>query len=596
MNKLSKLLLLLVFLGLVACDSAPVEAPVTPQAAEGITIEGISIISDEANPVLGLEMGDAVLGYNPIPELTTINLDGFRNQLLKLQVKFSEDSNTSLIRSVGMSVNDRSTTKTMPGEGGKAFENYASYDFMWKPLVNASEPITTPQKLTVTAYSERDGAGDELATYTLRVRVFPSSDSLRNDKFGPLANPPLPADYETIEPGQSIQNVLNTKRDAKVFVLKEGIYYGQMIVLREGVELIGENDKVVLDGRLSENSAEQREWGIRGANNAVVRNLEIRNYGVEDQGFEDEGGPDQKQLPRSRPAVDTYEDNGMVVEFNHIHSNYTMNVNIAANSDTVIRKNKLGNAGRYGINGTRSVRGVVENNEIYGNNVRNWDPGNDAGGSKFVKAKQLRVRNNYVHNNLGTGLWVDIENDKVVLSGNLSIDNAPPGTEEFKDKRANGIFYEISENAEIFGNTVRGNLGDGILVSESRNIKVEDNLLWGNNTGIRLKSACRGDTINYLDNIEVTKNVVVGGSNQENTQRNKFAAIFVYGQGDCQYWNSDITPTSIRNTFTFTDNIYARGNGTGFEPITQGYFYNNDGNDSAIKTLEQWQQSVGETQ
>jgi len=54
---------------------------------------------------------------------------------------------------------------------------------------------------------------------------------------------------------------------------------------------------------------------------------------------------------------------------------------------------------------------VVDFNEIaYNDYRRDFDPGWEAGGTKFWATSNLKVTNNYVHDNIGAGLWSDTDN------------------------------------------------------------------------------------------------------------------------------------------------------------------------------------------
>jgi hypothetical protein len=53
---------------------------------------------------------------------------------------------------------------------------------------------------------------------------------------------------------------------------------------------------------------------------------------------------------------------------------------------------------------------LIEGNEISHNNYAGFDPFWGGGGSKWVYTSHLIVRGNYSHDNLGPGLWTDINN------------------------------------------------------------------------------------------------------------------------------------------------------------------------------------------
>lgn len=533
-------------------------------AAQAVTVQGISIT----------EEGKALPGYDPLPHLVTLNLESFQSYPLDLDVAVSGDR----VGSVGVRIKDaglldaQQEPRPLVNRNGKAFENQAPYSFTWIPSRNPEDFVLLPQRLIVSVYARPNGEGEVLASYETELRVFPSSDALRNDIFGPIDAPPLPPDYITLQPGDDLQAEIDRHPNGTAFVLEQGVYYAQSLRLKRGVKLIGEGAGVVLDGRLGPeveaNDLEQRRnWAIKGAPNTEVRNLEIRYYGTHSLG---------------RPAVDTYQADGMTVAFNYIHHNYSSNVNIAKGENITLRKNKLTHGGRYGVSGSQSVGGVVENNEIAFSNVLGLDPGDNAAGTKFVAARELSLRNNYVHDNAGTGLWIDIFGNHVDIIGNLSIRNQSPP--EFASQPANGIFFEISDNGAIVANTVKSNAGYGILISESGSgnpptappfasgVVVEKNFMHNNLTGIFVKSQCR-DTPQYSENVRVADNTIINAStNPKNTPARKVISVSVRNRG-CDNWPDGVNAATIRETITFENNLYAKARENELAPIETAHLY-----------------------
>lgn len=147
--------------------------------------------------------------------------------------------------------------------------------------------------------------------------------------------------------------------------------------------------------------------------------------------------------------------------------------------------------GQIGVKarGTNGGPILFENNEVSFNNVDNISSGWEAGGSKFLDTDGLTLRGNYVHNNNGQGLWTDSNNIRTLVENNRVIDNVNEG-----------IFHEISYDAVIRYNEVRGNgvndhpwlYGAGILIAHSPNVEVYGNLVVGNGNGIGVVQQDRG--------------------------------------------------------------------------------------------------------
>jgi parallel beta-helix repeat protein len=65
---------------------------------------------------------------------------------------------------------------------------------------------------------------------------------------------------------------------------------------------------------------------------------------------------------------------------------------------------------------------------------------------KFWAVNGAEVRNNWIHDNRGPGVWADTNNNNFLIENNLIESNDDMG-----------IFYEISYNAVVRGNTLRNN-------------------------------------------------------------------------------------------------------------------------------------------
>ncbi len=162
-----------------------------------------------------------------------------------------------------------------------------------------------------------------------------------------------------------------------------------------------------------------------------------------------------------------------VVRWNH-------GIGVSATTGAIVQSNVIYQNGQMGM----SAHGnniLIAENEIYGNNTAGFERSWEAGGGKFVFTDGLTVRGNYVHDNLGIGLWTDIDNINTRYENNRVYDN-----------ERMGIFHEISYDAVIIGNDVRGNgsgfdgwlWGAGIGVAASPNVEIVGNTLAGNADGI----------------------------------------------------------------------------------------------------------------
>jgi parallel beta-helix repeat protein len=144
---------------------------------------------------------------------------------------------------------------------------------------------------------------------------------------------------------------------------------------------------------------------------------------------------------------------------------------ISVGDGTRVQNCDVDNNGQIGIEGNgKDIR--IEGNRIWANNIYGFDPAWEAGGVKIAESDGVEFRDNHVYDNDGSGLWCDINCRNVIYEGNLVENN-----------RHIGIFHEISFKAVIRKNTVRHNgidnrkffWGSDIVVAASQDVEVTDN-------------------------------------------------------------------------------------------------------------------------
>jgi parallel beta-helix repeat protein len=189
--------------------------------------------------------------------------------------------------------------------------------------------------------------------------------------------------------------------------------------------------------------------------------------------------------PAQHGAIDTSAP-GWTITDNRVEENH--GAGITTEGGARIEHNKAIDNGEEGIGGT-GAETVVIGNLIAENNWAEFDPGWEAGGAKWGYASDLLVRGNTVRQNKGPGLWADVDTTGASFEGNTVTGN-----------ELAGIFYEISEDATIAGNTVRGNgfgfdtwlWGSGILIAASHGVAISENTVSGNANAIGLVQQQRG--------------------------------------------------------------------------------------------------------
>lgn len=166
-------------------------------------------------------------------------------------------------------------------------------------------------------------------------------------------------------------------------------------------------------------------------------------------------------------AIRTVNGSRWRIENNEVRHNHSAGI-LAGDHDRIVG-NYLHHNGSYGLSVWMGEDTLIEGNEIAYNNIAGFDPGWDAGGTKFSRAVGLIIRNNWVHHNHGNGFWSDGNNFNTLYENNIITDNS-----------RDGIEYEISYNAVIRNNTVERNGRFGIYVLDSPNVEVYGNTVRGN--------------------------------------------------------------------------------------------------------------------
>ena len=213
-------------------------------------------------------------------------------------------------------------------------------------------------------------------------------------------------------------------------------------------------------GHTIENSITAHAFLSDGTNNNVtITNLIIEKY----------ASSAQRGAIWAWTGSGTGEVTGWTVTYNEVRNNH--GAGIVFGSDWTVTNNYVHHQGQIGISGAGDNT-LVEANEISYNNQAGFDPGWEAGGTKFAYTDSLVVRNNYAHHNNGPGLWTDIENVNVLYDSNIVTYNG-----------WSGLMHEISHAGEITGNFSGYNgyqfdtyvFGAQIIAQNSEHLDIHDN-------------------------------------------------------------------------------------------------------------------------
>lgn len=299
----------------------------------------------------------------------------------------------------------------------------------------------------------------QTAVCSFTVTVKDASDSALR---GPQATILCLVGSVRIAPGASIQAAINASPAGTKFCLGAGVHtVTTPLVPKSGNSFIGEYG-AIMDGTgwTSSNPDDAAFKSINaGITGITIKNLEIRD------------------MPQN--AVKVYDfgnaPTAWIVENCYIHHNGCKGVVIAQNG--IVRNNILtynGDGGSYGGN-YESFRGngsLWDNNEIsYGSNEQK------------VLSSNVTFRRNWVHHQRdGVGIWFDTAGTGGVIEDNIVEDNP-----------YDGIMYEATGAGIIRNNIVRRNGftgGNGIYISISEDVEIYGNTLEDNFRAITLFIEC----------------------------------------------------------------------------------------------------------
>ncbi len=392
-------------------------------------------------------------------------------------------------------------------------------------------------------------AGSNAGDFQVRVRAGGLTASAT------VTIPAPKVDGVQLSPGQDIQSAVDAHPRGTTFVLKAGVHRGQRIEPKDDMTFVGESG-AILDGQ---NSV---DYAFRGnASNVTIKNLVVENY------------VPGKQMGAIKGGSHSSSDSSRDWLIDDVEVRYNDGGGIRIGHGMTIRNSYVHHNSQIGIVGVGDDV-LVEGNEIsYNNFEKDFDYGWEAGGTKFVKTRNLVVRNNHVHHNWGPGLWTDIDNIDTLYENNLVEDNADTG-----------IFHEISYRATIRNNTVRRNgydrvgawvYGAGILVAHSPDVQVYGNVVENNQNGIMGVQQDRGSGAHGahdLKNLTVRDNTIVQDARQ-------WAAGVAQDIGDKGVFSRNITFEGNRYTLKGSDsNQFEWDNGQNDKDEWRGF--GNDRNGS----------------
>jgi parallel beta-helix repeat protein len=322
-----------------------------------------------------------------------------------------------------------------------------------------------------------------------------------------------PAGSRLVSAQDDLRGLVSSQPEGTQFCLSAGTYSALSLTPRTGDGFYG------MPGAVLDGAAVSTPAFIARAPNVTIAGLVIRGYKLAAQTAAIDG------INNSDTGAATWP--GWQIIGNQITA-IQGGRGVTVSDGWVVRDNIVSNNGELGLAGS-GANIVIENNELLGNNQALYAKDWEAGGAKFTQASGLVFRGNYVHDNLGPGLWCDIDCHNVVIERN-----------DISRNQGAGIFFEISQAGTIRGNRIFNNgqtsagwiWDGGIQIAASSDVVVSGNWLLGNANGVSIIQQRRGQGQfgqHLVAHITVDRNTVDGGGRTGAVEDDGDTALFNRG-------------------------------------------------------------------
>jgi hypothetical protein len=366
------------------------------------------------------------------------------------------------------------------------FVRFARDPFFGGPVQAAAPPPTTvPPTTTVAATTTTTKPTLPPTTAAPVTTAPPSTPSSRCSAGGGVA----------IGTGDTAQSVVNAHGAGTTYIVKAGTHQRNFSVQPKSGDTFCGEPGAVLDGGRSLRTA-----FFGRATNVTLDSITVQQYATGRQGGAIH--PDKAAsgwVVRNVSALRNYWAGLMAADgMKILGGSYSDNdqLGIGGNAATGVV-----------LDGLDGDPATFDGPELARNHILHASCDYEAGGMKW-DAGQVTIRNAYVHDNDCRGLWADMNAHDALIEHNLVESN-----------RAEGVLYEISQDAVIRNNRVYSNgaraagwyWDGGITVASSFNVEVYGNRLSGNYNGITGTQQDRSDSTppaHLLNNYQVHNNLI----------------------------------------------------------------------------------------
>lgn len=352
--------------------------------------------------------------------------------------------------------------------------------------------------------------------------------------YGPQASIAPPGGAVSISPGTNIQTVINANPAGTTYGLLAGTHLiTASLVPKTGDTFVGEYG-AILDA--SGWSTSDGEAGVFRAVNNNIDNVTIRNLRIIN-------GPQY--------GINAYfSSSGWIVEYSEI-SGFLNGVSLGIggilrnswvhhNFGVFNDPNVANRGGGYTFNASQGAQ-VIDNEISYNGQEQKFIYGTIGGFNQ-----DLYIARNYVHHNLGDGLWLDGDGANSIIEDNICDDNG-----------RTGITIEIGTTIIVRTNTCRRNGEEGILISATRDSQVYSNIVQDNGGGIALflDFSRLAETYPYWT-IDLSGNDISSNVIRSNAPSRFLALLTFTGSGtQTPYLNNTKDNQYINNTYVVPSSL-----------------------------------------
>jgi len=313
-----------------------------------------------------------------------------------------------------------------------------------------------------------------------------------------------------------------------------------------------------INSQLIEVGARDAVFQLSTAQNVIVRGMTFRH----------------SVSPYNSSAVFIGDSSGVLLENNTLSWNNGGGLGIGQSNNIISRGNTYADNGATGLGGTYVINFLSENDRVQRNNWRgaignflDWS----VGGVKQLHIHNATYRNLNACNNYAPGLWLDTDNQNILIENSILCSNY-----------TYGVYFEASQGPLTVRNSIiANNQSYGVHVRNSEDVALINNIIYGNlNAQIYLTGRGNGRGVtNFETNQNYTLSPVENLLMQDNITISKTSSVPVV-----QTTMTSNSWTTFVNTITSASNIWYNQQSPNIFRVSSG----------STLSLQQWQSQTNQ--